>query len=207
MLRHVAVAEMSHVSILALLLYCNSGPSFVSPSRVRLMHCTLRSSVIQKKSLSLDPQGALMVALLQNRWQQPFIKSQWLLSLVNCSAIIAQTHAQPNPHISVKSYMCPQTYCLIHSYGLCTLKHKHIHTYRERERERERERLKETWGTLSAYVCFVWWELWAHIHSSSRSTVPPEAASSASFSSPSVQLNSSTQKQPQLTLSVSHNRS
>ena len=52
---------------LALLLYCNSGPSFVSPSRVRLMHCTLRFSVIQKKSLSLDPQGALMVALLQNR--------------------------------------------------------------------------------------------------------------------------------------------
>lgn len=80
MLRHVAVAEMSRVSILALLLYCNSGPSFVSPSRVRLMHCTLRFSVIQKKSLSLDPQGALMVALLQNRWQQPFIKGQWLLS-------------------------------------------------------------------------------------------------------------------------------
>lgn len=150
MLRHVAVAEMSRVSILALLLYCNSGPSFVSPSRVRLMHCTLRFSVIQKKSLSLDPQGALMVALLQNRWQQPFIKGQWLLSLVNRGAIIAQTHAQPNPHISVKSYMCPQTNCLIHSYGLCTLKHKHIHIL---ERERETQTVEARWVCMC--VCMM----------------------------------------------------
>ncbi len=67
MLQLVAVVETPHVSIFALLLYCISGLSFVSPSRVRLMHCTLRFSVIQKKSLSLDPQGALMLTLFPNR--------------------------------------------------------------------------------------------------------------------------------------------
>lgn len=96
MLQHVAVAETSHVSIFAVLLCCISGSFFVSPSRVRLMHCTLLFSVIQKKSLSLDPQGALMVSLLQNRWQQPFIKANacfCLLTTVQSSLRLMRCHA------------------------------------------------------------------------------------------------------------------
>lgn len=91
MLQQEAVAETSHDSIFALLLYSISGFFFVSPSRVRLMHCTLLFSVIQKKSLSLDPQGAVMVSRLQSRWQQTFIKANACVRLLT-AAQSSQTH-------------------------------------------------------------------------------------------------------------------
>lgn len=173
----------THVSILALLLYRISGPSFVSPSRVRLMHCTLRFSVIQKKSLSLDPQGALTVTLLQNRWQQPFIKANACFCLLTTAqSLLRLMHS----HTHIYSYVCPHTYCVSHSYETCTANLKHTHSIFSVRRVRQ---VCVFMSVVSRHPQFLSPRL-------SHSAVPPEAASNASFSSPTVQFNSSTQKHP-----------
>lgn len=142
------------------------------------MHCSLRFSVIQKKSLSLDPQGALMVTLLHKRWQQPFIKANacfCLLTTVQSLLRLMRSH----------THICSILYIFTHAPSHL-LRNSFIWTMHIKTQVYiDLKHLEACWVYMSGCLCYGSREPWADIHASflpvSQSAIPPEAAFKAFF--------------------------